>query len=114
MFLRDVVEGQVAFVPTAAQRADDFSSISAAIRDPNNSTPFPGNQIPVARFDPVIVKLLPYIPLPAAPDGRFVYSRPVVQNETQAVVKAYYILGSSRLRPLSVFRFRLGHRSDPQ
>ena len=97
MFLRDVVGGQVAFVPTSAQRAGDFSSIAAAIRDPNTNTPFPGNQIPVSRFDPVIVKLLPYIPIPAAPDGRIVYSRPVAQNENQAVVKVDYITGPHRV-----------------
>ena len=31
MFLREVVGGRVAFIPTAAQRAVDFSSLSATI-----------------------------------------------------------------------------------
>lgn len=97
MFLRDIVGGQIAFVPTAAQRNGDFSSTPNAIRDPNTSAPFQGNQIPVSRFDPVIVKLLPYIPLPATADGRIVYSRPVVQNENQAVAKVDYIRGTSRV-----------------
>jgi hypothetical protein len=97
MFLRDSLGGQVAFVPNAAERAGDFSSISATIKDPNTGTPFPGNQIPVSRFEPVITKLLPYIPLPATPDGRFVFSIPIAQNENQAVVKADYIMGASRI-----------------
>jgi len=96
MFLRDIVGGQVAFVPTVAQRAGDFSSISAVIRDPNTGTPFAGNRIPVSSFDPVSVKLLAYIPVPAGADGRIVYSRPVVQNENQAVVKVDYITGQNR------------------
>lgn len=97
MFLRDVVGGQVAFVPTLAQRAGDFSSITSTIRDPSTNVPFTGNQIPASRFDPVIAKLLAYIPLPATAAGRFVYSRPVAQDENQAAVKVDYILGTSRL-----------------
>src|SRR4051794_2178190 len=98
MILRDVVGGQVAFVPTAAQRNGDFSSISTVIRDPNNNTPFARNQIPVGRFDPVIRRLLAYIPNPATPDGRFVYSRPVAQDENQVVVKVdQYFTNSQRI-----------------
>jgi hypothetical protein len=100
MFLRDIVGGQVAFVPTAAERAGDFSAISTAIKDPNTNSPFPGNQIPVSRFDPTMVKLLPYIPMPPSGslDGRTVFSRPVAQDENQLVVKAdQYISASQRI-----------------
>jgi hypothetical protein len=97
MYLRDEVGGQVAFVPTAAQRAGDFSGVGTPIRDPNTNTPFPGNQIPLNRFDPVIAKLTPYIPLPATSDGRIVYSRPVSQGEDQAVVKVDWIAGANRI-----------------
>src|SRR5579863_9716114 len=47
--------GAVAFVPTAAERAGDFSALSGVIRDPSTNAPFPGNQIPQSRFSPPAV-----------------------------------------------------------
>ena len=44
----------VGFVPTTAMRAGDFSSVGTPIRDPLTGQPFPGNQIPVGRFDPAV------------------------------------------------------------
>ncbi len=68
-------------VPTAAQRAGDFSSTTItsgplagtvpAIYEPSNSlgprTPFPGNQIPASMINPAAQALLNYIPLPNLP-----------------------------------------------
>lgn len=96
MFLRDEVGGLVSFVPNAAERRGDFSGRSTVIRDPNTNTPFPGNIIPPTRIDPVVNKLLPYIPIPPLADGRILYSRPVVQNENQAVFKSDYIRNNHR------------------
>jgi hypothetical protein len=72
-------------VPTELQRAGDFSGTRNAagalvpIYDPNTTRqdgtrfvrePFPNNQIPTARLDPVAVKLMPFYPLPnRAPDN---------------------------------------------
>jgi hypothetical protein len=63
-------------VPTAAVRSGDFSALSAGIFDPltvhsgpNGSLvrdPFPGNVIPVTRFDPVAVKAFTFFPQPNA------------------------------------------------
>ena len=59
-------------VPTAAMQAGNFSGI-ATIYDPETTTPsgtsyvrtpFPNNQIPAARFDPIMQKFAPYFPLP--------------------------------------------------
>ena len=51
--------------PTAAQRAGDFSASSAPIVDPETGQPFPGNQIPRARLDPMALNFLDaYVPLP--------------------------------------------------
>ena len=72
-----------AHVPTAAALNGDFSvlegassaggclSAARALKDPNNgNNPFPGNQIPVSRFDPAALKLVTkYIPVSSNPCG---------------------------------------------
>jgi hypothetical protein len=56
-------------VPTAAQRAGNFSS-SRAIIDPANGQPFTGNIIPSARFDPTALNILNrFIPLANRPNN---------------------------------------------
>lgn len=72
-----VPRANVATVPTAAQRAGDFSAVSTLIYDPattqrlaNGSvvrTPFPGNRIPTERISPLSQNLLNLFPLPNAP-----------------------------------------------
>lgn len=71
-------------VPTAAERAGDFSQAVLSspsgplagkvptLYDPSSNplgprTAFPGNQIPASRFDPAAVGLLQFIPLPNLP-----------------------------------------------
>ncbi len=60
---------QVASVPTAAERAGDFSQAFTTrpvqIFDPIGGQPFAGNLIPATRFDSAAVGLLKYFPLPA-------------------------------------------------
>jgi Carboxypeptidase regulatory-like domain len=59
----------VVTVPTMKMRAGDFSEIPAVIYDPLTTprTPFPGNQIPVSRIDPIAAKLFSLYPAPTAP-----------------------------------------------
>jgi trimeric autotransporter adhesin len=54
---------QPALVPTAAQRAGDFSLVPPVI-DPLNGAPFPGNSIPDSRITSQARALLSYYPLP--------------------------------------------------
>jgi len=61
-------------VPTAAQKAGDFSGISTLIYDPQTGasdgsgrTPFAGNIIPTNRLDPIALKLEGYYPSPNYP-----------------------------------------------
>jgi len=58
-------------VPTLAERGGDFSQALATtavtIYDPLSGAPFPGNVIPVARFNPAAVGLLTYFPQPTYP-----------------------------------------------
>jgi hypothetical protein len=51
-------------VPTAAERAGDFSGIAKTIIDPTTGQPFPNNQIPAARLNPAAASLLNLTPLP--------------------------------------------------
>jgi hypothetical protein len=58
-------------VPTAVQKAGDFSGISTVIYDPRTGnadgsgrTPFAGNRIPVDRLDAIALKLQSYYPSP--------------------------------------------------
>src|SRR6202011_2998000 len=50
-------------VPAAAPRAGHFAGLSPII-DPMTGQPFPNNQIPASRLDPVAVTLLAKVPLP--------------------------------------------------
>jgi hypothetical protein len=58
-------------VPTFAERNGDFSQALATtavtIYDPLSGAPFPGNAIPVARFNPAAAGLLTYFPAPTYP-----------------------------------------------
>src|SRR5207248_5097089 len=76
--IRNLQGAQSAFVPTPANIAGDFSAILDAnnpanplkkatiINDPLTGQPFPGNKIPVSRFDPAALAVLKYLPQGAA------------------------------------------------
>jgi outer membrane receptor protein involved in Fe transport len=85
-----------AFPLTAAERAGDLSGGKTAI-DPQTGAPFPGNQIPTSRFDPVVQALLArsnLMPLPNGAGGSLVqtYSNP--QHNDQGLVRADYNAGA--------------------
>ena len=56
-------------VPTLRMRNGDFGELSTPIYDPITPvrSAFPGNQIPLSRFDPIAVKMLQLYPLPTSP-----------------------------------------------
>jgi hypothetical protein len=61
-----------AFPPSEAERRGDFSG-QRSVTDPLTRQPFPGNQIPAIRFDPVAAKVRDsYVPLPNRPGGQYV------------------------------------------
>src|SRR6266511_2466264 len=61
-----------AVVPTAAERAGDFSASSIKPRDPVTGVAFPGNLIPTARFD-IAAKTIQdkYVPMSNLPNNFF-------------------------------------------
>jgi hypothetical protein len=55
------------FTPPSQWRGGDFSAAGSAIIDPLTQQPFPGNQIPAARINPVAAKALPlFFPNPTS------------------------------------------------
>ena len=95
--IRNISEGNSAFVLTNAQRQGDFSSLSRQLVDPLTKTPFPGNRIPVSRFDPATAKILQLIPTTGSPDGLVVFSRPVKEHENQFLGRVDYNLDKQRI-----------------
>lgn len=53
-------------VPTAAQRAGDFSALGRALRDPIRGGTYPNNQIPASDMSPIALRILQAIPVPAS------------------------------------------------
>src|ERR1041385_6038826 len=96
--IRSAAQGRVSFVPTAAQRAGDFSAISTPLKDPVTGTPFAGNAIPVSQFSAPSQSLLSKVPLPNGPNGQLTYAGPsVVQNDNQWLAKVDYLTGKHQI-----------------
>jgi hypothetical protein len=83
-----VITAENRLITTATGNATDAlgrTMLSGTIFDPNTQQvvngravrdPFPGNRIPLARFDPITVKILPLIPNPVGPN----FDRGLVAN----------------------------------
>jgi len=96
--IRNAPEGQIAFVPTAAERAGNFSDIGTPLIDPVSKVPFANNQIPTARFSPAALEMLKYIPLPNAGGRQLNYTGPKDQEtENQFMPKVDWVHGNQQL-----------------
>ena len=91
--IRSEAAGRVAFVPTAAERAGDFSGLSRQLVDPVTRQPIPGNQIPAARISPAANYFLKWIPLPnrGGRELNFVGTNSI-ETENQFMTKVDYNL----------------------
>jgi hypothetical protein len=99
--------GQVAFVPTVAERGGDFSDLlpDTQLVDPITGTPFNNNQIPL---DTVARYLLQHIPAPNGPGRQLTYNgAPLVQDTDEFLVKGDYNIGKHHL---SAHYFQLNYR----
>src|SRR5262245_927257 len=74
------------FVPSDRMRAGDFSEITTQLRDPNGGI-FPGNQIPVSRFDPASLNVLKYIPNAPSISTVVQVPRRIGQDDNQVIAK---------------------------
>jgi hypothetical protein len=103
-------------ITTAQGNATDAlgrTMLSGTIFDPNTQQvvngravrdPFPGNRVPLARFDPISVKILPLIPQPVGPN----FARGLVANNFSGTydtsrrskipsIKLDHVMGNGRL-----------------
>lgn len=83
-------------LPTDAMRGGQFAS---AIRDPfNGFTPFPGNQIPVSRFDPIAVKVASFLPSPqrATATNNYVFTAPQYSDPRRWDARIDHSISSSQ------------------
>lgn len=73
-------------VPTAAQRAGDFSSSSIALNNPAGGV-FPNNKIPANLLSPISQQMLSFVPQPAGGANTISYAIPSIFNENQNLIK---------------------------
>ncbi len=94
---RNVTQANPAIVPTAAERAGDFSAIPRQLVNPFTGVPFPNNQIPVADFAPASAKLLTLIPQAVDSTGVIQYALPDNEHENQFLTRIDYDLKKHRI-----------------
>jgi len=86
---------------TAAERQGDFSNdlLTKVITDPLSGTPFPNNQIPQSRIDPVAAKVLSggFMPLPNGPNGQYSVLWPLPETNDQGLARVDYNLGRNTI-----------------
>ncbi|MBB5063643.1 TonB-dependent receptor [Granulicella mallensis] len=99
--------GQIAFVPTMAERTGDFSDLlpGTQLMNPATGAPYNNNQVPV---DTVASYLLQHIPAPNGPGRQLTYNgAPLVQDTDEFLIKADYNTGKHHL---SGHYFQLNYR----
>jgi len=94
--IRNIGNPLSTYAPSIDERNGDFSTCgkpcSTPLKDPLGGN-FPGNQIPVSRFDPASVNVNKHIPA-AAGDGFIVVPRPINWQQDQGVLKVDHRLTS--------------------
>ncbi|MBZ2176193.1 MAG: TonB-dependent receptor domain-containing protein [Acidobacteriota bacterium] len=90
------------FLPTAAMRGGNFGA--SRITDPLSRQPFPNNQIPASRLNPVTLNILKFIPTPATPTGERFVGAAQKPDEYEYTTRADYMLGAHRLSGRAFWR----------
>ncbi|MBL8212275.1 MAG: TonB-dependent receptor [Bryobacterales bacterium] len=94
-------------VPTAAERAGDFSLSARKPTDPVTRQPFPGNVIPASRFDPAAARFLELlVPLPNAPNNAHIYNPPESLNSNQVIARGDHSFNTNHRVSLRFFNDR--------
>jgi hypothetical protein len=102
-----------AVVPTARERAGDFSQSAIRPRDPVTGQPFPGGIIPSSRFDPAALEIQNrYIPNANLPNNFFEVSAPDPLDTNEASFKLDHFLSPSHSLALSYF-YQKGTDTQP-
>lgn len=91
-------------VPTALERAGNFSQSAIQPRDPSTGQPFPGGIIPPSRFDPAALTIQErYVPRANLPNDFFEVRRPDPLNTDEGTFKLDHSLSPSHNIALSYF-----------
>jgi hypothetical protein len=98
--IRDqATSASVSVLPTPAQLAGQFtanvfdpSTCPASATNTTGCTQFPGNFINPARFSPVSLNLMKYLPTPNA-SGQVLFKKPVAQDYTEYTGRIDWIIG---------------------
>jgi hypothetical protein len=86
--IRDIQNGETAFVPTAAELSGNFSAISSPIFNPATGAAYPGNQIDPMTFDPAAVKFVTnYLPQANSSTGEVTYALPLSQSFNEYLIR---------------------------
>jgi outer membrane receptor protein involved in Fe transport len=102
-----------AVVPTARERAGDFSLSAQKPRDPLTGQPFPGGVIPSARFDRTALAIQEqFVPLSNLPNNFFEVSRPDPLDTDEATFKLDHFLSPSHQVAVSYF-YQKGTDTQP-
>jgi len=90
---RSFTTPQVLSVPTAQMRGGNLTNLpGSAVMDPSTGAPFPGNQIPLTRLNPVAQSLFAnYLPLPNSGTGTDTNGNYRQQTPTPADLNGYDI-----------------------
>ena len=103
-----------AVVPTALERAGDFSQSAIKPRDPLTGQPFPGGIIPAGRFDVAAKNIQDkYIPLSNLPNNFYEVRRPDPLNTDEGTLKLDHKISNSQTMALSYF-YQKGTDTQPQ
>jgi hypothetical protein len=93
-----------AVVPTALERAGDFSQSAVKPRDPATNVAFPGNLIPSGRIDPAAKMILDqYVPQANLPGNFYEVSAPDPLKTDEMTLKVDHNFSSSRSFAVSYF-----------
>ncbi len=93
-----------AVVPTALERAGDFSLSAVKPRDPNTGVAFPGNLIPASRFDAAAKTIQDqYVPLANLPGNFYEISTADPLRTDEMTLKVDHTLSSTRSFAVSYF-----------
>jgi len=94
-----------AVVPSALERAGDFSQSKTKPTDPlNNANPFPNNTIPLQRFDPTALNILnKYVPLANSPNNVWQGTSPSPYTTNEFLAKVDHSLSDRQRISLSYF-----------
>jgi hypothetical protein len=102
-----------AVVPTARERAGDFSQSALKPRDPVTNAPFPGGIIPTSRFDPAALTIQDrYVPQSNLPNNFFEVRQADPIGTDEATLKLDHNLSSTHAIALSYF-YQTGTDTQP-